>query len=81
MGLHESLGFAKLGVYPAVGHKLGEWHDVGWWQRGLLPSARNPQRPLGVETARNHAATQSQWKIVMEDGQRLLDRAPRPLSH
>jgi L-amino acid N-acyltransferase YncA len=33
--LHTSLGFAPIGVFPRAGHKLGEWHDVGWWHRPL----------------------------------------------
>ena len=74
VGLHEALGFSPIGVYPAVGYKLGDWHDTGWWQRALRPSSRNPATPLSVETAKSHAATQSQWKIIFEDGQRLLDR-------
>ena len=28
VGLHESLGFRPVGVYPSVGFKLGSWHDV-----------------------------------------------------
>jgi phosphinothricin acetyltransferase len=35
VALHEGLGFAHLGTYRAVGFKLGQWHDVGWWQRAL----------------------------------------------
>jgi L-amino acid N-acyltransferase YncA len=35
VALHESVGFEALGVYRKVGHKLGAWHDVGWWQREL----------------------------------------------
>jgi len=35
VGLHESLGFQPVGVYRAVGYKLGAWHDVGWWQLTL----------------------------------------------
>lgn len=30
--LHEGLGFSKVGTFTEVGHKFGEWHDVGWWQ-------------------------------------------------
>ena len=30
--LHEVLGFTKVGEFTEVGHKLGEWWDVGWWQ-------------------------------------------------
>jgi len=35
VALHESLGFTSLGVYRRVGFKLGNWHDVGWWQKTL----------------------------------------------
>jgi len=74
VGLHESLGFTPIGVYPAVGYKFAEWHDVGWWQCALRPSVRNPAEPMTVAAAANHHLTQSQWKIVLEDGQRMLDR-------
>lgn len=42
VALHESVGFAPVGVFRRVGFKLGAWHDVGWWQRGL----REPEVPL-----------------------------------
>jgi len=74
VGLHESLGFSPVGVYPAVGYKLGAWHDVGWWQRSLRPPARNPAEPLSLAAARSHVQTQAEWKLILEDGQRLLDR-------
>ncbi len=35
VGLHESLGFRKVGVYRRIGFKLGRWRDVGWWQLAL----------------------------------------------
>lgn len=35
VALHESLGFAPVGVYRGIGYKLGRWHDVGWWQLAL----------------------------------------------
>jgi phosphinothricin acetyltransferase len=72
VGLHEALGFKRIGVYPAVGHKFGEWHDTMWLQLALRPPGRNPARLLDVETARRH----SEWKLALEDGQRLLDRRP-----
>ncbi len=37
--LHERFGFAKVGEFPQVGFKFGEWHDVGYW-------ARVPEVPL-----------------------------------
>jgi hypothetical protein len=39
------LGFTRVGVYRAVGFKLGSWHDVGWWQRGLRDPAVPPPSP------------------------------------
>jgi L-amino acid N-acyltransferase YncA len=35
VALHESLGFTPVGMLKEVGHKLGDWRDVGWWQRPL----------------------------------------------
>jgi phosphinothricin acetyltransferase len=35
VGLHEAMGFEKIGVYRNVGFKFGRWHDVGWWQKEL----------------------------------------------
>jgi phosphinothricin acetyltransferase len=35
VGVHEAMGFERVGVYRNVGFKSGRWHDVGWWQRDL----------------------------------------------
>lgn len=35
VGLHRSLGFEPVGVYPRAGFKLGRWHDVGWFGLAL----------------------------------------------
>ncbi|HLZ85573.1 MAG TPA: arsinothricin resistance N-acetyltransferase ArsN1 family B [Caulobacteraceae bacterium] len=43
VAVHEAVGFEPLGVYHEVGFKLGRWHDVGWWRRGL--SASTPPAP------------------------------------
>src|SRR5215470_16594201 len=45
VGLHEALGFRPVGVYKAVGYKLGVWHDVGWWQLELRERAGEPGPP------------------------------------
>jgi L-amino acid N-acyltransferase YncA len=52
VGLHEGLGFEPIGVYPAVGWKLGAWHDVGWWRRPLGPRLPTPADPLPLAEAR-----------------------------
>lgn len=44
VGLHEALGFRPIGVYQAIGFKLGAWHDVGWWDL-TLPARALPEQP------------------------------------
>jgi phosphinothricin acetyltransferase len=44
VGLHEALGFLRVGVSPRIGWKAGRWHDVGWWQLELTPAG--PGTPL-----------------------------------
>ncbi|HEY2259209.1 MAG TPA: arsinothricin resistance N-acetyltransferase ArsN1 family B [Solirubrobacteraceae bacterium] len=39
VSLHESFGFAPVGVYRNVGYKHGRWWDVGWWQLALREPA------------------------------------------
>lgn len=42
VGLHERLGFLRIGISPRIGWKHGRWHDVGWWQLELLPEGPEP---------------------------------------
>lgn len=35
VGLHESLGFKKVGEFKDVGFKFDQWLSVGYWQRAL----------------------------------------------
>ena len=37
--LHEAMGFAHIGVLPAVGFKFGRWVDIVLMQRALGPGA------------------------------------------
>jgi phosphinothricin acetyltransferase len=37
VGLHEALGFRKIGQFEQVGYKFDRWIDVGYWQLTLLP--------------------------------------------
>jgi len=46
VGLHESMGFALIGVYRRVGYKHGAWHDVGWWQLVIAEGSEQPEEPV-----------------------------------
>ena len=45
VALHENLGFKLSGIERGVGFKLGEWVDVGRWQKDLAPRTRAPAEP------------------------------------
>lgn len=45
VALHEKLGFTYAGTYRGVGFKLGEWLDVGLWEKALAPREAEPEEP------------------------------------
>ena len=38
VGLHESLGFRRVGTLEQAGRKFEQWIDVGYWQKDLGPT-------------------------------------------
>jgi phosphinothricin acetyltransferase len=44
--LHESIGFEQIGIYKNIGFKLGQWRDVGWWQKQLNTPRANLREPV-----------------------------------
>ena len=44
-GLHEALGYTLAGRIKAPGYKLGEWVDIGYWQRDLAERVVPPSEP------------------------------------
>ncbi|MBI5301399.1 MAG: N-acetyltransferase [Chloroflexi bacterium] len=64
VGLHEALGFAPIGVFRAVGYKLGAWHDVGWWQCDLCSRAVEPALPVSLE----QVIQLPEWTSILASG-------------
>jgi phosphinothricin acetyltransferase len=50
VALHEAFGYRRVATYTQVGYKLGEWRDVGWWQRALDTDGDGPRVPVAVDT-------------------------------
>ncbi|RCS31014.1 N-acetyltransferase [Rhodanobacter denitrificans] len=40
--MHEAMGFTPAGVWRQCGYKLGQWWDVGVWQKELQVAANPP---------------------------------------
>ena len=59
VALHEALGFVHAGTYRGTGYKLGEWLDVGLWQKDLAPRVAEPAEPLPFEPLFNPAGSAS----------------------
>ena len=70
VGLHESLGFRPVGVYPRVGFKDGRWYDVGWWQLALRDRSEEPGPTLSMEALRQAAG----WDEAIDAGLKLFSR-------
>ena len=67
VGLHEAMGFRHIGTFADVGHKLGEWHALGWWGLSLQPPSP-PSAPVPLAKAVGTAA----WFDAVATGERLL---------
>lgn len=48
VGLHEAMGFERIGVFRNIGYKLGAWRDVGWWGLTLQPHSHAPRPPRAL---------------------------------
>lgn len=68
VGLHEAIGFTRVGVYERVGHKFGKWHDVGWWQRTLMARIDSPAEPLLLPDLLHR----SDWDRLVGKGEGLV---------
>jgi len=68
VGLHESLGFEKIGVFMNMGYKHEDWHHTGWWQLELCPMQVNPSPPLAI----SQLAQQSNFPDLLKTGQHLI---------
>ncbi len=45
---HQSMGFEYIGTYANIGYKMGDWHNVSWYQLALQSHQINPANPLPV---------------------------------
>jgi L-amino acid N-acyltransferase YncA len=72
VGLHEAVGFRRVGVYRGVGYKLGAWHDVGWWQLALRERVANPDPPAELPSV----VGSEEWDAALRHGLPLLRSGP-----
>ena len=75
VGLHTAVGFTLLGVYHAIGYKMGAWHDVGWFERELAPRVLDPPVPRLLAECRGEPA----FVAAVQSGMALLREARNPI--
>jgi phosphinothricin acetyltransferase len=68
IGLHETVGFRRVGVFPKVGFKVGQWRDVGWWGLSLRPADDVPDEPRPIGHDRDSDAVAA----ALTEGERLV---------
>jgi L-amino acid N-acyltransferase YncA len=72
VGLHEAMGFRRVGVYRGVGYKMGAWHDVVWWHLPLRERVANPVPPADLPSALGS----EEWEAALRRGLPLLRNDP-----
>ncbi len=79
VGLHRSLGFRSIGVFPDVGFKHGRWHSVGWWHLPLNESKQAPGPPVPLPVLRESP----EWPGLLSAQGKLPSRSPdgQPNAH
>ena len=54
--LHEAAGFRHIGIHNDIGHKLGRWHDIGYWRLGLTDGVTPPDETIPFASFRHTPA-------------------------
>jgi L-amino acid N-acyltransferase YncA len=72
VGLHEGVGFQRVGVYRGVGYKLGAWHDVVWWHLPLRQKVVDPDPPADLPSVLGS----EEWDAALTRGLPLLRSDP-----
>ena len=67
VGLHEAMGFERVGVYRDIGYKLGAWRDVGWYEAPIQPASADPREPRPIGAL--HGT--SEWQNAVRRGSYL----------
>ena len=68
VGLHEAMGFRRVGVYRGVGYKMGAWHDVLWLHLPLRERVAVPDPPAELPSV----VESGEWEAALRRGLPLL---------
>lgn len=69
VGWHENMGFGAVGVNRGIGHKNGQWRDVGVWQREIGARPASPQLPRTY----TELVSSPQWAAALAGGEAMLE--------
>ncbi|HEX7980662.1 MAG TPA: arsinothricin resistance N-acetyltransferase ArsN1 family B [Gemmatimonadaceae bacterium] len=68
IAFHEAMGYTPVGTYRRVGYKHGQWRDVTWFERAIVPHVANPWPPRLLPEVRNSEA----FVAALSAGESLL---------
>lgn len=54
VAFHENFGFRYLTTYKKIGYKLGQWHDVGWWEKQVNPHREKQTEPVKFSSLKSN---------------------------
>jgi phosphinothricin acetyltransferase len=69
VAFHEKFGFRYLTTYKKIGYKLGQWHDVGWWEMQINTAEENPKEPIKFSGLPQTAIVE-----ILEKGSLILNK-------
>jgi phosphinothricin acetyltransferase len=73
ISFHEARGFERVAIYKSVGHKLGVWRDVGWWQLDIgqrVPEPRAPKSWSEVRHSDDVSDVLQRWRSKLDGSDR-----------
>ena len=53
ISFHEHMGFTKVGHFHGSGFKMGEWHDIVWYEKKLGRGVRPSKNIISVKEINN----------------------------
>lgn len=69
IGIHQGLGFERIGIFRNVGYKNGGWHDTLWFQLCLQTIPGEPEIPVKLPVIKTH----KKWDLIFDQANQQIN--------